>query len=307
VEILWEKVQQFDIEITDIHFFDARNGWIVGKNGPALERSEGIILYTNDGGSTWSQRTSGDNNNLLGIHFISPELGWMMAQDATFLSTSDSGQTWAKSRSRKPRQKSFDADMRSIEADYKLNSVHFESSEGWAVGDYGAILHNVDGGPIWTEQPIDSTSEDLLKVYFINTQSGWIVGCWGTILRTTDGGKRWLLCTSNTGYDLEAVYFVDSQKGWVVGKYGIILHSENGGGSWETQTSGVSNNLYGVCFKNVKEGWIVGGNGVILATKDGGVNWTQEGSGVEDDLVDICYVNDNGLWAIGRNVIIRRR
>ena len=88
--------------------------------------------------------------------------------------------------------------MKPSESDYKLNNIHFESSEGWAVGDYGAILHNVDGGPVWTEQPIDSTP-DLLNVYFINTRLGWIVGRWGTILRTTNSGKLWLVCASNTG------------------------------------------------------------------------------------------------------------
>jgi photosystem II stability/assembly factor-like uncharacterized protein len=313
IEILWTVVQQGDsnANFTDICFIDSEQGWIVGTNG--------TILHTDDGGITWSQQNSGTNKTLIGIHFIAPELGWMMAQDATLFSTSDGGETWVESRHLKPRQKSFDEEMNPIEVDYKLQAVHFaQSSEGWAVGDYGAILHNVDGGPIWTEQPINSTP-DLRGVYFLaatsrqlessgyQTRYGWMVGKWGTIWHTINGGRYWSHRPSNTCYDLEAVYFVDSQQGWAVGKYGVILYTSDGGENWNAQNSGVSKNLYGVCFRNPKEGWVVGEGGVILSTQDGGGDWTREGSGTESGLTDIEYVDGNGLWAIGKSGIILRQ
>ena len=40
----------------------------------------------------------------------------------------------------------------------------------------------------WVKQYSDTTSEELLSVYFTDSLTGYAVGSYGTILRLTNGG-----------------------------------------------------------------------------------------------------------------------
>jgi len=58
---------------------------------------------------------------------------------------------------------------------FRMNDVGFgKFSEGWAVGDDGQILHNQDGGPIWTAQRT-STGRNLIDLDMKFAPLGWAV------------------------------------------------------------------------------------------------------------------------------------
>jgi photosystem II stability/assembly factor-like uncharacterized protein len=267
-----------------------------------------VIIHTVDGGDTWEEQTSPVDAQLIGVRFVSPEIGWIMAADATVLSTSSGGVAWRiRNADSRPIVHSYDSDMSPVKIAHELKAVHFQSSsEGWSVGRDGSILHNVDGGPVWISQ--DSKNRTTFNdVQFVDDRRGWAVGLWGVIVFTNDGGATWLTQSSNTSYDLAGAYFVDASEGWAVGRDGIILHTTNSGADWSSQDSGVDENLNSVYFTSNTEGWVVGGNGLVLHTYDGGVTWQREGSGTDKHLYDISHIEGSGLVAVGaEHTMIKR-
>ena len=134
----------------EVLFYDDTTGWIAS--------SDGTLFETQDGGNTWEKLAIRINQRLIGIHFASldPKWGWTMRSDGTVLYTTD-GNTWTAGDT--PERPPF------IEGDppgrYSINDVDFgKFSEGWAVGRFGDIIHNKDGGPTWTLQR--TTANDTL-------------------------------------------------------------------------------------------------------------------------------------------------
>ena len=115
-----------------------------------------------------------------------------------------------------------------------LNSVFFyDTNSGWAVGNYGVILHTINGGSTWIAQ--NTVTHDLLyDVCFIDANTGWAVGDNGMILHTTNSGNTWNTQFHSTNDLFTDVYFIDSNTGWVVGLE-TILHTSNGGETWFNQ------------------------------------------------------------------------
>ena len=98
------------------------------------------------------------------------------------------------------------------------------TTQGWCVGDAGAILHTTDGY-IWQPQPNPDTSQNiLLGVFFLNVNEGWTVGTNGIILHTTNGGTSWNVEANGlTTNMLVAVFAVDEHSVYVTGEKKTLL------------------------------------------------------------------------------------
>ena len=186
-----------------------------------------------------------------------------------------------------------------------LNDVTFVNENyGWAVGNYGTMLHTTNGGTTWTAQTSGSGSW-LYGVFFINSNLGWEVGNNGTIIHTTDGGTSWSGQSSGTTWTLNGVTFIDANYGWAVGgddmlnQACVIVRTTNGGASWSEQTSGTTKRLYSVDFISANIGWAVGQEGTILHTTDGGTTWIPQTSGTGAWLYRVTFVDANSGWAVG--------
>lgn len=224
-----------------------------------------------------------------------------MRRDGTALYTTD-GYKW--SAGKKP--------VKTIEPTipFAMNDVAFGNfSEGWAVGNDGQILHNQDGGPIWTSQ-LTSTRRELIGLEMRHAPVGWAVGRGGVILRTINGGEYWKLHETNIGYDLHAVSFspTNDRKGWAAGRYGIILRTTDGGFTWEVESSGVTKDLYGLLALSDKEIYAVGAEGTVIHSVDGGVTWQQQHTDIDNDLYAIALAkNGDTLWVVGQWGVVLRR
>jgi hypothetical protein len=63
-----------------------------------------------------------------------------------------------------------------------IDGVYFlNSSEGWAVGNFGAVFHTTNGGVTWASEN-SGTSNELNDVFFVDASHGWSVGANGTVL-----------------------------------------------------------------------------------------------------------------------------
>ncbi len=267
-----------------VHFTDSNNGWAVG--------TQGTILHTINGGTTWTPQTNVLSGDLYSVHFIDNNKGWAVGDHGTILHTINGGTTWT------PQTNVLSGD---------LYSVHFiDNNKGWAVGDHGTILHTINGGTIWAEQT-SNVNKPLRSVHFIDNNKGWAVGDGGTILHTINGGTTWTKTNGVSG-DLNSVHFTDSNNGWAVGNVNlnaIILRTINGGTTWTLTSTGElglshPSTLSSVHFANSKDGLAVGGvtSGIVLHTTNGGDTWSKLDVDSKS-LSSVHIVDDTNAFAVG--------
>lgn len=235
----------------------------------------GTILTTDDGGLSWTQRTSGVADRLEDVAILTSGTGWAAGVSGIILKTTDGGTSWAA--------------QTSGVTDALRDIVALDESVAVAVGDIGLILRTIDGGLNWNT--VNSGVVDpLTGVCFIGSV-GWAVGSAGTIIKTTDGGQIWSALTSGSTSDLKDVHFADADKGWAVGTAGEILVTANGGSVWTSQTGPASGATWrAVCAVSLSEAWIVGLDfygGRAAITTDGGANWESREATVKGGTANV--------------------
>jgi hypothetical protein len=132
--------------------------------------------------------------------------------------------------------------------------VAVSSSEAFAVGDGGVILHRTGGA--WT-QMTSGTTEDLRGVWAASPTDVWAVGHGGTILRYN--GSMWTAVTGVTTSDCVAVWGSGAADVWVVATG--RLHHYTGGSTW-TMTS-VAGTLLGISGTGANDIWLATENAYL--------------------------------------------
>ena len=133
----------------------------------------GHILYSDDGGDTWTQAEVPVRSAILAIHFPTPELGWAVGHEGVILHSSDGGKTWVKQYDGVRYGKEGLAFYQKLAADnpdnedypYYVEEMEFAISQG--------------------------ADKPLFGVYFHNEKWGHALGAYGMALITTDGGENW--------------------------------------------------------------------------------------------------------------------
>jgi photosystem II stability/assembly factor-like uncharacterized protein len=75
----WERQQStVDVDLFDVKFVDAREGWAVG--------AEGTIIHTVDAGEHWTTERSGTEHPLERVFFADKNHGWAVGFGGTVVS-----------------------------------------------------------------------------------------------------------------------------------------------------------------------------------------------------------------------------
>ena len=163
--------------------------WVVGDDG--------IILSSNNSGSSWEAQASNTEEHLNDIFFVNDTLGWIVGDSSTILHTVDGGDSWSKQNA----------------------PVSYYEGTSYPPPSYI---------PTPVKVPIH-----LNSVSFVDDQIGYAVGSTNdgsaTIIHTTDGGDNWQLLEDhfNVGATLNTTYFSGLGSGWVGGQNGWIVHYSN--------------------------------------------------------------------------------
>ncbi len=194
--------------LSSITCADASIAWAVGSGG--------TILKTTNGGTDWSQQTSGTRRHLSSITCANASTAWAVGSGGTILKTTDGGDNWSP-------QTSGTANL--------LHSITCaDASTAWAVGEGGTILKTTNGGTNWSQQTSGTTSS-LRSITCADASTAWAVGEYGTILKTTNGGTDWSQQTSGTANHLLSITCANASTAWAVGSDGTILKTTDGGGT----------------------------------------------------------------------------
>src|SRR3989440_6819586 len=124
-----------------VYFLDRNQGWVAGSNG--------TLLTTTDGGTTWKKLSTLTKDTLQDVYFADQEVGWLIAtgdilklktnEPASYLlKTEDGGTTWSQVLLISP-------DMNA-----RLGRLVFaDPQHGWAFGETGVVFGTRDGGAHW--------------------------------------------------------------------------------------------------------------------------------------------------------------
>lgn len=172
------------------------------------------------------------------------------------------------------------------------------TSEVWAVGGPGVVLHSSDGGVVWAPQD-PGTDVILRAVAFADDSAGWVAGDSGVVRKTVDGGDTWVAQSQANTTALRGLAAPSASVAWVVGSSGVVRKTTNGGSTWTAQTSSPSAQFNDVCAVDSQRAWIVGNGGTIRATTDGGATWVVQSSGTTVNLLGVDFIDANTGWAVG--------
>jgi len=258
----------------DIHFINTTTGWVVGQDQ--------TVLFTNDGGSNWTQVGFTGTNHYFSVYFHDQNNGYLVGATGSYgiiNHTKDGGATWT----------------RELLPTNRLNSIHFaDQNSGWAVGDNGIIFYKAHADSGWTNQFLGATA-DLLSVHASSSDKIWASGRDGLIYHSENGGSNWLPQDTTVTHDIRSVFMLDASSGWATGRAGTILRTNNGGTDWQRLNTGPTGYLRDISFNHPNLGIVVGDTGLIYISDDGGSTWEKDSCGTDVDLYSVDFsrwIND---------------
>jgi len=282
----WNKIFDNTYGLNNLYFLNSDTGFVVG--------SQGAILKTINGGTTWTQQNSGTSQYLRGCYFINSNVGFAVGGNinSLILKTINGGATW---------------DSVPTLSFPRLICVYFtDLNNGYCVGNSGTILKTTDGGNTWINNNYVTTSQ-LQSIVFINNNTGFICGSYGIILKTIDAGQNWAQITSGTTSNLNSIYFANSNIGYIGGTSKTFLKTTDGGNTWSVSILNIpyNSNITSVFFISPNIGYITSGE--IYKTTDSGLSWRncalpQE---LSYSATKIIFTNSNIGYAIGGPIIYK--
>ena len=276
----------------DIWFVDPQRGWAANSNGK--------ILFTDDGGDSWTEQLSDPTVYFRCLGFVDGQTGWAgtLTAGKRLFQTKDGGANWTQVTNLPANQPSAICGISVVNKD-----VVYVSGTNFPNRPTG-IYKTSDGGNTWNSINMEPWADMLIDCFFTDENTGWVVGgkiaadepqirdnSFPVVLKTTDGGATWenklasirdSLVKGEWGWKIQ---FLNEQVGFVsleAFDIGAILKTKDGGESWERLVINdpqKNANLEGVGFIDENVGW-VGGWGdrdferqSSSATEDGGLTW----------------------------------
>lgn len=172
-----------------VSFVDPQHGYVVGHDG--------LILATEDGGTTWTYQGNPQYGILHDVDFVDRLNGQVVGTASgrpdeiryTTLGTNHAGETWQATLATKLGDEAVPINMFGIAVTVPMHAV--------AVGEAGRILVTFDGGKTWRNRR-SGTNETLYDVAFADRRRGVAVGGVdfqgdhrAIVLATNDGGESW--------------------------------------------------------------------------------------------------------------------
>lgn len=203
---------------------------------------------------------------------------------------------------------------RSVPVDSTLTGVSFvDAKQGWAVGQWGVILHSADGGETWALQRSDvSADRPLFAVQFFDAQHGVAVGLWSLVLTTADGGTTWQTTTmpipeGAKKADLNLLGLFGDAKGrlYATAEKGMLLRSDDQGKTWSYLPTGYKGSFW-AGLATPDGGLLAAGlRGSLFRSTDDGRTWTRLDSGGKSSITALARI-DKDVVAVGVDGLVLR-
>ncbi|MBS7724299.1 glycosyl hydrolase [Pseudomonas lalucatii] len=188
-----------------------------------LVGNDGVILISQDQGSTWQRRQLPGQPALIDVD---------ACPDGSFIALSFDNQLWHSA------DQGLSWNARALPTqEQMLTATCAPDGAWWAAGGFTTLLESRDQGTNWDETSLDEDAM-LTTLQFLDAEQAVVTGEFGLVFSSRDGGQSW-----QAGGNLpdefypHASHFVSLNEGWVGGLNGFIYHTVDGGQNWKRQAT----------------------------------------------------------------------
>ncbi|MFZ0635742.1 MAG: YCF48-related protein [Candidatus Acidiferrales bacterium] len=309
---IWEPVNyKEDLNFADVYFVSEQEGWVTGEHG--------TILYTKNGGDTWTAQLGGDpqstDSKINALRFVNATHGWAnMTSGSRLLRTTD-GQSWEEIGKL--------GDYYGGWGDYVFISEKVGIQIRRAGTGPGDIAQTRDAGKTWTsvlpgcaaKMEIQGLTREvgctLMSLSFPTPMVGYAAGTAARALfveKTTDGGQTWKVfvtpdvASENSTYFSQQVTFSTENTGFVAMDDGKILATTDGGQNWHGAVGYINRKIK---FADAEVGWSFNGN-KLTYTVNGGKSWSSRDLRFPTDVVAFSLPTRQRGYVVGSHGMIYR-
>lgn len=271
----------------------------VGPRRLAAAGERGVIVLSDDGGTTWRQAAVPVSVTLTALHFPNSNDGWAAGHDGAVLHSGDGGETWIKQFDGDDANRMTLADAENRIAALKADPAGAEEDAAFIADDAQAA---VAFGP----------SRPLLSVWFRDRLVGYAAGSYGQIFQTRDGGKSWRSLAPRIdnpeGLHYSAVGPAPGGGVLLAGEGGRVCLSWDEGEGWRVVVASAQTPLYGAAA--TADGGLLayGFGGRMFRSADRGESWAPVQSPTSRTLAAAATLDDGALALAdaGGGVIVSR-
>ena len=310
--------------LQSIHMVNQTTGWSTANTT--------MILRTVNGGNHWTNVTphySVAKPQSFVATFRDAQHAWVVYETTigngtfTVLRTTNGGASWQHSTVK-------------TSSGFGISSLTFNSNlNGWLlVGDNGgpgagsesfALFSTMNGGASWTELPDIRTSDQIVRVSFVDAKNGYLThgGPYATpsMSVTHNGGRSWqqvaLPAVKGASGDITTTssVFFGSTGFLPVGVQSVtsgfeIFTTLNNGATWSASGSflklGNNIGLGGVGDLYIVDSthfYVTNQQGQTLVSTDRGVNWHKLSGVVGAGVTSLSFINAQQGWAAGNGLL----
>lgn len=240
------------------------------------------------------------DNHVDKIFFINPEVGWIVGNRGTILTTINGGKSWQNQNSNTTKN---------------LTAIFFiNENQGWITGFNNIFLYTLNGGNNWQQINVyEDTTKHNTDIYFLDDKNGWFLNNYGEIFKTNDGGITWKMIFVFPNLGWARLKFIDNSNGYAMQFYGdMLMKTSDGGKSWREVPLFIQGATLGIMVKDIffvnrfigfyicswRSGGIMETATPVMKTSDGGYTWVFQDSVMNPLLIDIYFTDtDNGFLA----------
>lgn len=235
----------------------------------------GVVLLSDDDGSTWRQGRAAASATLTAVHFANSKLGWAVGHLGVVLHTEDAGENWV------------------LQLDGQRAATLALEAASKEVGDaatksLAAAKTLVDDGP----------DKPFLDVFFEDARTGYAVGAYNLAFRTEDGGRSWHSwmdrLNNPKGLHLYAIRKVGAAL-LIAGEQGLLLRSNDGGQNFTPMASPSKGTYFGLVAGQGGELLLYGLRGRAFVSLDAGHSWSDVDTGTRNPLSAGMRLEDGRL------------
>jgi len=263
----------------------------------------GVIVYSQDNGSSWEQAQVPVSATLTAVTFVNDNLGWAVGHAGAILHSSDAGSTWevqfdgnrANAAYRdyaQLKQEQLKAEVEALKEQARPEDVERLDDMAYALED--AVFAMEDAEDALATGPVDP----FLDVLFVSESLGFAVGAYGMLYRTDDGGDSWHLAIEGIDNAERFHYYgiaaADASTLFLSGEAGLLYVSGDGGASWQRVTDLYEGSLFGVVL-SADEVVAFGLRGNSFVTSDLGASWQKQETGQTYSLYGGSLLDDGRI------------
>ena len=219
----------------------------------------GKIAKSTNGGQSWQVLSTGLDQIIGGVHFISNLVGWCWTGNK-ILKTVNGGSTWNL------------IEIPPVVVDgFKVKFLN--TNLGYILTPHNQMFRTQNGGISWTRIG-KGVFSDLHSAAIQNNSTAWVVGNKGIVGKSGDKGKSWEFSVLDSTEYFVQVIFPSPKIGFIAG-YNKLYQTTNGGHSWQKKSMPFVSSIApkDMVFFGKDTGYISHFDNKIYKTINGGNSW----------------------------------